>query len=100
MPEPTIVFAPLLEPDVRAIADECRPSRFEFRNVARADVDALLVPPGDAPALRRALQSVLDSRGLRDRLIEAGRRRADEFSMARLAGMYLELYERVLVPAR
>ena len=70
-----------------------------YRNVARADIDALLVPPGDAAALRRALQSVFDSRGLRDRLIEAGRGRADEFSMARLAGRYLELYERVLVPA-
>jgi hypothetical protein len=44
------------------------------------------------------LQSVFDSRGLRDRLIEAGHSRADEFSMARLAGRYLELYERVLVP--
>jgi len=71
-----------------------------YRNVARADIDALLVPPGDVAALRRALQSVFDSRGLRDRLIEAGRGRADEFSMARLAGRYLELYERVLVPAR
>jgi len=70
-----------------------------YRNVARADIDALLVPPGDPAALCRALQSVLDSRGLRDRLIEAGRSRADEFSMARLAGRYLELYERVLVPA-
>ena len=71
-----------------------------YANVARADIDALLVPPGDAKALRRALQSVLDSRGLRDRLIAAGHARADEFSMARLAGRYFELYERVLVPAR
>jgi phosphatidylinositol alpha-mannosyltransferase len=71
-----------------------------YANVARADIDALLVPPGDAKVLRRALQSVLDSRGLRDRLIAAGHARADEFSMARLAARYFELYERVLVPAR
>jgi phosphatidylinositol alpha-mannosyltransferase len=71
-----------------------------YRNVARADIDAVLVPPDDAAALRRALQEVFDSRGLRDRLIAAGRERADNFSMARLAGRYLELYERVLVPAR
>jgi phosphatidylinositol alpha-mannosyltransferase len=71
-----------------------------YANVARADIDALLVPPGDARVLRRALQSVLDSRGLRERLIASGHTRADEFSMARLAGRYLELYERVLVPAR
>jgi len=37
---------------------------------------------------------------LRNRLIVAGRERADEFSMTRLAERYLELYERVLVPAR
>jgi len=71
-----------------------------YANVARADIDALLVPPGDARVLRRALQSGLDSRGLRERLIASGHTRADEFSMARLAGRYLELYERVLVPAR
>ncbi len=70
-----------------------------YANVARADVDALLVPPGDARALRRALRSVLDSRGLRERLVASGHERADQFSMARLAGRYLEMYERVLVPA-
>ena len=70
-----------------------------YRNVARADVDALLVPPGNAAALCRALQSVFDSRGLRDRLVASGRGRAEEFSMTRLANRYLELYERVLVPA-
>jgi phosphoglycerate dehydrogenase-like enzyme len=38
MPDPTIVFAPLLEPDVRTIADELRPPRFTFRNVAAHDI--------------------------------------------------------------
>src|SRR5581483_3768931 len=38
MPEPTIVFAPTLDPEVRAIADEYRPQRFNFVNVAAADV--------------------------------------------------------------
>jgi phosphatidylinositol alpha-mannosyltransferase len=71
-----------------------------YRNVARADVDALLVPPGNVTALRNALRQVFDNPGLRNRLMVAGRERADEFSMARLAERYLELYERVLVPAR
>lgn len=71
-----------------------------YQNVAHADRDALLVPPGDVGALRSALRRVLDEPALRDRLVEAGRARADEFSMARLAGRYLELYERILVPAR
>ncbi len=69
-----------------------------YQNVARADVDALLVPPGDAGALRGALQRVFDDGMLRRRLIAAGRSRAEEFSMARLAQRYLELYEEALVP--
>jgi phosphatidylinositol alpha-mannosyltransferase len=68
-----------------------------YRNVARADVDALLVPPGDVRALRDALRRVFDDGALRERLVTAGRARAGEFSMARLAERYLELYERVLV---
>ena len=69
-----------------------------YQNVARAGVDALLVPPGDVVALRDALRQVFDNVGLRNRLIAAGRARADEFSMARLAQRYLELYEKALVP--
>ena len=70
-----------------------------YRNVARADRDALLVPPGDPAALRGALRLLLDDPALRDRLVDSGRERADEFSMARLASRYLELYERALVRA-
>src|SRR5690348_690796 len=40
---PSIVFAPLLEPDVRAIADQLRPKDFEFRNVAAADLPTALM---------------------------------------------------------
>jgi phosphoglycerate dehydrogenase-like enzyme len=40
---PTIVYAPLLEADVRAIADEFLPSGFSFVNVAVADVPAAIV---------------------------------------------------------
>ena len=71
-----------------------------YRNVARADRDALLVPPGDVGALQQALRRVLDDPALRERLVVEGRARAEEFSMARLAERYLELYERALVPAR
>src|SRR5580765_2649480 len=64
-----------------------------YRNVARADRYALLVPAGDVDALRNALRRVFDDPELRDRLVAAGRARAEEFSMARLAERYLELYE-------
>ncbi len=43
MPEPTIVFAPMLDPEVRAIADERLPSHFSFRNVAAGDVPAAIL---------------------------------------------------------
>jgi phosphoglycerate dehydrogenase-like enzyme len=43
MSAPTIVFAPLLEPEVRAIADQLRPRDFEFRNVAPAELPTALM---------------------------------------------------------
>jgi phosphoglycerate dehydrogenase-like enzyme len=43
MNEPTIVFAPLLDPDVRAIADQTRPPHFGFRNVALDDVPVAIL---------------------------------------------------------
>jgi phosphatidylinositol alpha-mannosyltransferase len=70
-----------------------------YQNVARADQDALLVPPGDVGALRSALQRLLDDPELRARLAASGRERAEQFSMRRLAERYLELYEQALVPA-
>jgi phosphatidylinositol alpha-mannosyltransferase len=69
-----------------------------YENVARPDREALLVPPGDATALRAALRGLLDDEGRRASLVEAGLARAAEFSMARLAERYVELYERALVP--
>ncbi len=70
-----------------------------YSNVARADRDALLVPPGDVHALRESLRRLLDDASLRQRLVASGHERAAEFSMSRLAERYLELYERALVPA-
>jgi phosphatidylinositol alpha-mannosyltransferase len=70
-----------------------------YANVARADLDALLVPPGDAAALCTALRRVLDDKALADRLVASGRERAGEFSMQGLARKYVELYQRALVPA-
>ena len=71
-----------------------RPTIEGYRNVARADIDALLVPPGDVDALRDALRRVFDDPALRDRLVvRRPRARPSEFSMARLAERYLELYD-------
>lgn len=70
-----------------------------YARVARAGQDALLVPPGNAPALADALGQVLRDPALASRLVQSGRDRADSFSMARLAARYVEIYEQVRVGA-
>jgi phosphatidylinositol alpha-mannosyltransferase len=64
-----------------------------YRNVARPDLEALLVPPGDAPALATALRRVLDDSTVAERLVAAGELRAESFSMERLAERYAEAYD-------
>ncbi len=64
-----------------------------YANVARRDKEALLVPPGDAEALRAGLRRILDADALRSDLIEAGEQRVAEFSLTRLAERYIPVYE-------
>jgi phosphatidyl-myo-inositol alpha-mannosyltransferase len=70
-----------------------------YRNVARADRDAILVEPSDAPALRDALRRVLDDASRRADLIASGEQRAAEFSMRHLAERFVALYERAVAPS-
>lgn len=70
-----------------------------YRNVARPQQDAVLVPPGDARALADALRRVLSDEALAARLKAAGEARAATFSMDRLAELYLGFYERVRASA-
>ncbi|MBI4934498.1 MAG: glycosyltransferase family 4 protein [Actinobacteria bacterium] len=70
-----------------------------YRNVATDDVDALLVEPGDAGALAVALQKALTEPELAGRLVAAGARRANDFSMRALACRYAEIYHEVARPA-
>ena len=52
-----------------------------------------LVPPGDSAALASALRTIVADPALRERLGEAGRRRAEqEFSLARFEREHLALY--------
>ena len=58
---------------------------------------AVLVPPGDARALARAVTRVLvGSPAERAALVARGRARADDLSMRVLADRYLQIYESVL----
>lgn len=63
-----------------------------YRNVATHEVDALLVPPGDASSLAAAIRRVLTDSALSQSLIEGGIRRADEHSMDELAQRYLDRF--------
>lgn len=69
-----------------------------YRNVATHDRDALLVEPGDVDALAGALRTALSDGPLAARLVAAGDRRADDFSMATLAARYAEIYRAVAHP--
>ncbi len=70
-----------------------------YRNVATHDRDALLVEPGDVVALADALHLALSDQPLVDRLVAAGDRRADDFSMVTLARRYAEIYREVALAA-
>lgn len=67
-----------------------------YRQVVRADADALLFAPGDAAGLARALTTVLTDRDRAAALVASGRERAETFSMDALATRYLELYAKVV----
>ena len=67
-----------------------------YRNVARVGDEAVLVPPGDPAALASALLGVLTRPDHAADLVAAGRQRAEQFSMARLADVYLDMYERAI----
>jgi phosphatidylinositol alpha-mannosyltransferase len=67
-----------------------------YANVARAGRDALLVPPGDASLLAKAINEVLGSPARRAELVASGHERAERFSMNRLADLYIDYYREAI----
>jgi glycosyltransferase involved in cell wall biosynthesis len=63
-----------------------------------AEVDGLLVPPGDPAALAAALRRLLGSRELRERLGGRARSRARDFSRERMVAAYAMLYRNGSAP--
>ena len=70
------------------------------REVVRDGVDGLLVPVGDGAALGAAIVRVLADRGLRERLVAAGRERVKEFSIERTVEGTLNEYRMALAAGR
>lgn len=71
-----------------------------YSKVTRAGRDGALFPPGDASALATVLISLLSNRAQRDDLVANGLERVKDFSMLRLADLYLESYERAIANDR
>lgn len=67
-----------------------------YANAARHGSDAALFEPGDSVALAAAVRQVLEDPERARSLVASGRERATEFSMARLADLYIERYEAML----
>jgi glycosyltransferase involved in cell wall biosynthesis len=67
------------------------------REIARAGVNALLVPPDDAAALADAIDTLAQDADTRARFGAAGRRLVeDEFSAARVGEETVQLYDRLI----
>jgi glycosyltransferase involved in cell wall biosynthesis len=69
-------------------------------DVARNERDALLVPPGDVAGLALAIERLLRDRALASRLGAAGRARARDFDLERVADVYSKLFTEIARPAR
>jgi glycosyltransferase involved in cell wall biosynthesis len=68
--------------------------------VVEHGVTGLLVPPGDAGALARAVDTVLSDPRLAASMREAARRRAADYELVRMGEQVHELYERVTAQDR
>ncbi len=67
-----------------------------YAKVTRHGRDAVLVPPSEPSLLADALSRVLRDRSRRDELVTNGTDRVGEFSMRRLADLYLDAYQRAI----
>lgn len=67
------------------------------RDIIRHEVDGLLVPVGDVAGLVAALDRLMGDSALRQRFAERAVEARERFSMERIAGMWKELFEKVVV---
>lgn len=66
-------------------------------DIVKHNTTGLLVDKGDASAIEKAIQSIKDVPGLREKLVGGARRMALEHSPEKMAEAYSSLYRRILV---
>ncbi len=71
-----------------------------YRDVARDQVDGLLVPPGDALALAESLRALALDPARRAAMATAARERAERFSWAHVAEEVADCYEQAVAVAQ
>jgi phosphatidylinositol alpha-mannosyltransferase len=71
-----------------------------YRDVARNEVDGLLVPPGDALALAEALRAMALDPARRRAMAAAARERAERFSWSHVAEEVADCYEQAIAVGR
>jgi phosphatidylinositol alpha-mannosyltransferase len=67
-----------------------------YNNVATHEINALLVEPGNPVALAEALNVAMTNITIREHVVAGGHSRAEDFSMQRLAQLYIEIYNKLL----
>jgi glycosyltransferase involved in cell wall biosynthesis len=71
-----------------------------LREILEHEVDALLVPPGDAEALARAIERLATDPDLRSRLVRSARNKVqDQFQASPMVDRYLAVYRRAVARA-
>lgn len=66
------------------------------RDIIRHEIDGLLVPPENVAGLTAALDRLMGDAALRERFAERAMEARERFSMALIAGMWEELFEKVV----
>jgi phosphatidylinositol alpha-mannosyltransferase len=67
-----------------------------YRSVVHPDVDGLVTPPDDVPALARAIVALVDDPARRGEIARRGRERALEFSWPRVTDRIEQVYRQAL----
>lgn len=67
-----------------------------YRDVARNEVEALLVPPGDSKGIKEAIERIMKDPALKESLIRSGEERIKLFGADVVVDQYVEVYKELI----